>query len=161
MAEFVLRRAFEDAGLSELVQVDSAGVSDEELGNPVDPRADDLLRREGLDATGHAARVFDPRWFAERDLVLALDVVHWRRLRALAPDESAAAKVRLLREFDPAVAGSEHAELGIYDPWYGDSGDFETTYSMIAAAVPGVVRAVARELGEAAERDPGQDAGTA
>ena len=37
----------------------------------------------------------------------------------------------------------------------------ETTYGMIAAAVPGVVRAVARELGEAAEHDPGQDAGTA
>ncbi|OLT03303.1 protein tyrosine phosphatase [Kocuria sp. CNJ-770] len=146
MAEFALRRAFEAAGLGERVRVDSAGVSDEELGNPVDPRAGDLLCREGLDASAHAAQAFDPARFADRDLVLALDLVHWRRLRALAPDAPAAEKVRLLREFDPAVAGSEHTELGIYDPWYGGAEDFETTYGMIAAAVPGVVRAVAGEL---------------
>lgn len=160
MAEFALRRAFEAAGLAEHVQIDSAGVSDEELGNPVDPRAGDLLRREGLDASRHAAQVFDPIRFDDRDLVLALDVAHRERLRALAPDEAAAAKVRLLREFDPALAGAEPAELGIYDPWYGGPEDFEATYGMIAAAVPGVVRAVARELG-ARRQDPGQDAGRA
>ncbi|WP_387744322.1 low molecular weight protein-tyrosine-phosphatase [Kocuria nitroreducens] len=163
MAEFVLRRAFEAAGLAERVRIDSAGVSDEELGNPVDPRADDLLRREGLDASRHAAQVFDPIRFDDRDLVLALDVVHWRRLRELAPDGSAAAKVRLLREFDPAIEDLEHDDLGIYDPWYGGPEDFETTFGMITAAVPGVVRAVARELG--ADRDsarvPAQDAGRA
>ncbi len=161
MAELALRRAVETAGLAELVRIDSAGVSDEELGNPVDPRADELLRREGLDASRHAARVFDPVRFDDRDLVLALDVGHWRRLRALAPDGTAAAKVRLLREFDPAVAHLEPEELGIYDPWYGGPEDFETTYAMIAAAVPGVVRAVARELraGQHSPEDTAQDAG--
>ncbi|GAB2619742.1 low molecular weight protein-tyrosine-phosphatase [Kocuria arenosa] len=163
MAEFALRRAFEAAGLAERVRIDSAGVSDEELGNPVDPRAGDLLRREGLDASRHAAQVFDPVRFDDRDLVLALDVVHWHRLRALAPDGSAAAKVRLLREFDPAVGDLEHGDLGIYDPWYGGPEDFETTYGMIAAAVPGVVRAVARELGAdpGPAESPAQDAGRA
>ncbi|MFI7580286.1 arsenate reductase/protein-tyrosine-phosphatase family protein [Kocuria kalidii] len=163
MAEFALRRAFEAAGLAGHVRVDSAGVSDEELGNPVDPRAGELMRRAGLDASRHAAQVFDPVRFADRDLVLALDVVHWRRLRTLAPDEAAAAKVHLLREFDPAVAGEERSGLGIYDPWYGGPEDFETTYGMIAAAVPGVVRAVARELGTArdAAQDAAQDAGRA
>lgn len=157
MAEFALRRAFDAAGLAEHVRIDSAGVSDGELGSPVDPRAGDLMRREGLDASRHAARVFDPLRFADRDLVLALDVPHWRRLRALAPDDASAAKVRLLREFDPALAGSEPAELGIYDPWYGGPEDFRTTYGMIAAAVPGVVRTVVGELG--AVEASGQDAG--
>ncbi|WP_298591623.1 low molecular weight protein-tyrosine-phosphatase [uncultured Kocuria sp.] len=163
MAEFALRRAFDAAGLAERVRIDSAGVSDEELGSPVDPRAGDLLRREGLDASRHAAQVFDPLRFDDRDLVLALDVVHWRRLRALAPDGPAAAKVRLLREFDPAVEDLEPDDLGIYDPWYGGPEDFETTYGMIAAAVPGVVRAVARELApdRGSARDSAQDAGRA
>ncbi|MFI7482590.1 low molecular weight protein-tyrosine-phosphatase [Kocuria sp. M1R5S2] len=160
MTEFALRRAFEAAGLAEHVRIDSAGVSDEELGNPVDPRAGDLLRREGLDVSGHAAQVFDPLRFDDRDLVLALDVVHRDRLRALAPDDAAAAKVRLLREFDPAVADADPAELGIYDPWYGGPEDFETTYAMISAAVPGVVRAVAREI-DARRQDTGQDVGRA
>lgn len=163
MAEFALRRAFEAAGLAERVRIDSAGVSDEELGNPVDPRAGDLMRREGLDASRHAAQVFDPLRFDDRDLVLALDVLHWRRLRALAPNEAAAAKVRLLREFDPAVEDLGPDGLGIYDPWYGGPEDFETTYGMIAAAVPGVVRAVARELDphQDSARDAAQDAGRA
>ena len=137
MAEFALRRAFEAAGLAERVRIDSAGVSDEELGNPVDPRAGDLLRREGLDASAHAAQVFDPVRFGDRDLVLALDVVHWQRLRALAPDRSAAAKVRPLREFDPASAGAP--DLDVPDPYYGGDEGFEHVLDLVEAACRGLL----------------------
>ena len=44
-----------------------------------------------------------------------------------------------MREFDPQVAGQPEDELGIYDPWYGDESDFQTTFEMIRAAVPGVI----------------------
>jgi protein-tyrosine phosphatase len=39
MAEVVLRARFESAGLGDLVVVDSTGISNEEHGNPIDPRA--------------------------------------------------------------------------------------------------------------------------
>ena len=39
MAEIVLRKYVEDAGLADRVQVKSSGVSSEEHGNPIDRRA--------------------------------------------------------------------------------------------------------------------------
>ena len=81
--------------------------------------------------------------------------VHGGAAPAEAEDDAApAAGARVA-----AVEGLEHGDLGIYDPWYGGPEDFESTWGMIDAAVPGVVRAVARELG--ADRASAQDAGRA
>ena len=55
MAEYLLRRAAEESGLDGVV-VDSAGVSDEEQGNPIDPRARKVLARLGIDTQDHSAR---------------------------------------------------------------------------------------------------------
>jgi protein-tyrosine phosphatase len=52
----------------------------------------------------------------------------------------------MLREFDPAVAHLDHLDQGIEDPWFGDQGDFETTWRLIAASVPGIIAHVRREL---------------
>ncbi|RAN71290.1 protein tyrosine phosphatase [Bacillus sp. SRB_336] len=137
MAEFMLAEAAAAAGLN--VEVDSAGTTAWEVGNPVDPRAVDTLTRHGVAAGVHKARKFDPAWFADRDLILALDVDHFAALRALAPTPETAAKVRLLRSFDPAVAGAPSDSQGIYDPWYGDESDFEASWELISAAIPGIL----------------------
>ncbi|WP_370741039.1 arsenate reductase/protein-tyrosine-phosphatase family protein [Cellulomonas telluris] len=47
MAEVVLRTKLEEAGLADVVEVDSTGISDEEHGNPVDRRARAVLRAHG------------------------------------------------------------------------------------------------------------------
>ena len=47
MAHQVLDEAVAAGGLSGAVRVDSAGVSDEEHGNPIDPRAARVLRAHG------------------------------------------------------------------------------------------------------------------
>lgn len=146
MAELALRRAFDHAQLGDHVAVASAGISDEELGNPIDPRARRLLEREGLDPTGHSAQTFEPQWFADHDLVLAMDGPHHRALLALAPDAQAQAKIRMFRSFDPAVAHTETSQQGIVDPWYGDDAGFEDTWEMITQAVPGIVEHVRNEL---------------
>ena len=145
MAAYLIRRAAREAGLDGVV-VSSAGISDEERGNPVDPRARTVLVREGIDPSDHSARQFEAAELTDADLVLALDVDHDRALRRMA-DEAQAGKIRLLREFDPAVAHREREDLGIYDPWYGDPGDFEAAYEMIRAAVPGVIEFAAQQSG--------------
>ncbi|AIY02582.1 protein tyrosine phosphatase [Arthrobacter sp. PAMC 25486] len=137
MAEFMLATAAADAALD--IVVDSAGTSAWEIGNPIDPRAKEELARHGVTATGHTARTFNPSWFAERDLILALDTDHYEALRALAPSPEAAAKVRMLRSFDPAVAAENPENQGIYDPWYGDAKDFQASWDMIAGAIPGIL----------------------
>jgi protein-tyrosine phosphatase len=149
MAEFVLREAFEDAGLGDRVEVDSAGTSDEEQGNPMHPRSRSALTRHGHRDVGwssHRARRFEADWFDDVDLVLAADHRHARYLERLARDPEEAARIRMLRSFDPdAVAAGD---LGMDDPWYGADPEYDQTHAEIVAAVPGIVEHVRRELAD-------------
>lgn len=149
MAQFCLARAFEEAGLGSEVSVDSAGVTAWEAGNPMDPRAVEELLSHGYDAEQarrFRAREFEEEWFEDRDLVLAMDFGHLRRLRELAADRPDRDKIRLIRSFDPASAALPPEEQGIEDPWYGDMTDFDSSYAMIQASLPGVVQHVRTAL---------------
>ena len=139
MAEVVLRAHLEAAGLGAVV--DSTGVSSEERGNPMDPRAVATLRAAGYPTPRHTARRVRPVELGERDLVLAMTASHAAALRRLAPEH--ADKVVLLRAFDPEAptGGPEHL-LDVDDPWYGDRSAFATTLAEIEAAVPGIVEHV-------------------
>lgn len=123
------------AGLGLPVLVDSAGTGSWHVGEQADPRARAALRRGGYDGETHRARQFDPSWFAELDLVLALDEANLADLRRLAPDPQARDRVRLLRSFDPAAAG----DLAVPDPYYGDAAGFLDTLAVVEAAVDGLM----------------------
>ncbi len=151
MAEYLLRDAFDEAGLGDAVEVCSAGTSAEELGNPIDPRTADALRRHGHEDLGweeHRARQVDRSWFADLDLVLAADTRHERTLHRLAPTDADRDKIAMLRSFDPAAD-----DVGMDDPWYGGRAGFDRTYDEIAAAVPGIVDHVRAALDAADRRD--------
>lgn len=145
MAQFCLARVFEEAGLGDRVSVDSAGVTAWEAGRPMDPRAVEELLSHGFDsaeAAAFRAREFRDEWFAGRDLVLAMDHGHFSELRERAGTARDREKIRLIRSFDPASAGLPPEEQSIEDPWYGDMGDFDSSYAMIQASLPGVVQYV-------------------
>ena len=147
MAEFLLREAFEQAGLGDRVVVDSAGTSAEELGSGMHPRTVAVLRRNGHADTGwsdHVARQFERSWFDDVDLVLPVDHVHVERLERLARDADDLAKIRLFRSFDPDAVAS--GALGMDDPWYGTDPAYDQTYAEITAALPGIVEHVRAEL---------------
>lgn len=149
MAEFVLRERFDEAGLSDRVVISSAGTTTWEEGNPADPRTISALQRHGHtgDYSGHRARVFDRRSFADDDLVLAADHEHYAVLRRLAAVPEAQDKIRMLRSFDPS--GPKGGALSIDDPWFGDDSSFDRTYAEVAAAADGVVDFVRKQLASA------------
>ncbi|WP_326493276.1 low molecular weight protein-tyrosine-phosphatase [Kocuria sp. SL71] len=151
MAELALERELDRAGLASSVEVDSGGISDEEHGNPVDPRAARVLEREGLDPSGHSARQVTPQWFQDHDLLLAMTPEHARALRAMAP-EGAQDRVRLYRSFDPQAADLPESEQGVADPWYGGAEGFESTWEMVVDALPGIVEHAANRQGPEACR---------
>lgn len=148
MAELMLTRALEEAGLSDSATVDSAGTTDYEVGRPIDRRASRKLELQGITSTAHRARRFEDSWFRDRDLILALNYDHYEDLRALAPDDEGRTKVRMLRDFDPDMARRDPSEQGIEDPWYGDESGFDNSWDLIQAAVPGIVRHVQQVLDE-------------
>jgi protein-tyrosine phosphatase len=144
MAEVVLRERLEQAGLDGLVEVDSTGVSDEERGSPIDPRARTTLVAHGYPVPAHRARRATRDELADRDLVLAMTAGHVRALRRIGGD---ATDIRMLRSFDPqAPTGAADHLLDVDDPWYGPQEAFERTLAEIEAAVDGVVAHIRAEL---------------
>jgi protein-tyrosine phosphatase len=144
MGEVILRSMLEAAGLGNRVVVDSAGTGGWHEGDGADPRTLRSLKDHGYDGSRHRAREFRPEWFSRRDLVVVADEGHVQDLRRWAPDARASAKVRLLREFDPAAVGS--GTLEIDDPYYGDSADFDRCLRVVERACRGLVEHLRAEL---------------
>ncbi|MCX4800468.1 low molecular weight protein-tyrosine-phosphatase [Streptomyces sp. NPDC058682] len=138
MAESVFRAHVAADGLDTLVEVDSAGTGGWHEGDGADPRTIAVLEAAGYEQD-HRARQFRSSWFARLDLVIALDAGHLRDLRALAPTAQDAAKVRLLRSYDPAASA---AETDVPDPYYGPLDGFEECLELVEAASPGLLDAV-------------------
>ncbi len=135
-----MRGLVRDAGLEDRIEIDSAGTGGWHAGAPPDARATETAARRGLALEG-AARKVEPEDFERFDLILAMDRENLANLRAIAPDEDAAGKVRLLREFDPGSQGAP--DLDVPDPYYGGPDGFEEVLDLVEAACRGLLREVA------------------
>jgi protein-tyrosine phosphatase len=132
-AEAVMRHVLRREGLEGEIEIDSAGTGGWHVGAPPDERATAAARARGVVMEG-AARQVSARDFDDHDLLLAADRENAAALRAIAPDREAAAKVRLLREWDPHAS-----DLDVPDPYYGDGRGFEDVLDMVQAACRGLL----------------------
>ena len=121
-AEGVMRQLIADAGLEDVVEVDSAGTGGWHAGEPPDARATAAARRRGVTLEGGARQV-RPEDFDRFDLIVAMDRENLRDLRAMAPDHGAREKLRLLAP-----------DQDVPDPYYGGDRGFETVLDMVGAA---------------------------
>ncbi|WP_445515422.1 low molecular weight protein-tyrosine-phosphatase [Streptomyces sp. NEAU-174] len=145
MAESVFRAHAVEAGLDGRLEVDSAGTGPWHEGDGADRRAIDVLTAHDYEQD-HIARQFRAEWFDRLDLVIALDSGHLHELRALAPTPHDAAKVRLLRSYDPDADHDALGGLDVPDPYFGGLDDFEECLEMIEAASGGLLDAVAEAI---------------
>jgi protein-tyrosine phosphatase len=135
-AEGVMRSLVREAGLEDEITIDSAGTGGWHAGDPPDRRATEAAARRGITLDG-AARRLSVQDFDDFDLLLAMDRENLRGIREIAPSPEAAAKARLLREFDPASAGAP--DLDVPDPYYGGPQGFETVLDQVEAACRGLL----------------------
>lgn len=139
MAKGVLSRMIAQRGLGERWWVDSCGTGAWHVGHGADPRTLVVMAARGEPLT-HVARRFD----AAADLgrfvwILAMDRANVRDLvRMGAPRE----RVRMLREFDPGLAGAGEAMWDVPDPYFGGEEGFTRMYEMIEAACRGFLEQV-------------------
>ncbi|QKV93828.1 low molecular weight phosphotyrosine protein phosphatase [Streptomyces sp. NA02950] len=148
MAESVFRAHAREAGLDGRVEVDSAGTGAWHEGDGADHRTVAALTAHGYEQD-HIARQFRAEWFHRLDLVIALDNGHLHELRALAPTPRDAAKVRLLRGYDPDADPEAPGGLDVPDPYFGGTDDFEECMEMVEAASGGLLEAVTEALAAA------------
>ena len=129
-------------GLDGAVEIDSAGTGAWHLGDPPDERSTEAARARGIVMEG-AARQVTAADFEHYDLLLAADAQNAAALRAAAPDEQAASKVRLLREYDRAALAA--GDLDVPDPYYGGPDGFERVLDLVEAACEGLVATLRAE----------------
>ena len=133
-AEGVMRHLVGERGLEDAVTIDSAGTGSWHVGEPPDARATAAARERGVTLEG-AARQVRPSDFEDFDLVLAADRENLAALRRVAPNQEAAAKVRLLREFDPEAVEAD--DLDVPDPYY--EGGFDHVFGVVERACDGLL----------------------
>ena len=130
MAEKMFAHQLAERGLGDVVRVSSAGTGGWHAGAGADERAVQVLAIAATPTT-HRRRPIDSEHL-NADLVVALGRNHFRMLTEMGvpPD-----RLRMLRSFDPRSGA--HAP-DVEDPYYGDSADFEDTFTVIEAALPGL-----------------------
>lgn len=150
MAEVVLSSRIAEAGLADLVSVDSSGTGGWHIGDPMDHRAAATLSAHGYDGSQHRARQFTQGSDASYDLVLAMDEGNLADLRALAPADKArdGGQLRLFRDFDPDEPGG-----AVPDPYYGGGDGFEEVLRMVDRSADTLVAALTRLLVPAERAD--------
>lgn len=131
MAEFVLKDMVEKRSMADRFVIASAATSTEEIGNPVHPGTQRMLRTHGIGGfEGKRARQLRRGDYDDHDLLIGMDEANVRNMeRMLGGDPEG--KIHLLLEY----AGERRA---IADPWY--TGDFETTYRDVVAGCEGLLR---------------------
>ena len=130
-AEGVMRHLLAQRGLAGEVEVASAGTGSWHVGSPPDARSAEAARRRGIVLAGAAQQV-RPADFAAYDLLVAMDRSNLADLLALAPDEAARAKVRLLL-----------VDADVPDPYYGGERGFDDVLDLVTEACERLVDEVA------------------
>ena len=141
-AEAVMRHRVRERGLEDRVLIDSAGTADYHVGKPADRRAATEATARGIAMEG-CARQFTAADFERFDLIIAMDDQNVADLRAIAPSDEAAARVHLLRAFDPAASGDD---LAVPDPYYGGPDGFVRAFDLVDAACLGLLDHVEARL---------------
>jgi protein-tyrosine phosphatase len=139
-AEGVMKHLIGRHGLSDRVQVESAGTAGYHSGELPDRRSRAAARARGLSLESRA-RQFTAADFERFDYVLAMDAENLGHLLALAPDAAARAKVRLFSAFDPASPPG----APVPDPYHGGPEGFERVLDLCEAACEGLLAHLRRE----------------
>jgi protein-tyrosine phosphatase len=109
--------------------VDSAGTGGWHAGELPDKRSIATAKNKGLDITNQRARQFKISDFESFDYIYVMDNSNYKDVIALAPNEEAKSKVKLiLNEIFPGE------NVDVPDPYYGGQDGFENVFNMLNEA---------------------------
>jgi len=139
-AEGVFRKRIEEAGLSERVEIDSAGTHAYHVGEPPDARAQEAAKRRGVNLSRLRGRQAVAEDIERFDYVLAMDEDNLENLLSICPD-GLEEKVELFMEYS---SGGHPREVP--DPYFGGAAGFDRVLDMIEAAAEGLLADIRRRL---------------
>lgn len=131
-AEGVFRQKVNEAGLSELIDIDSAGTHAYHIGSQPDHRAQSAAKNRGVDLSSLRGRQIQNSDFDEFDYVLAMDHSNHTDLEAVA--SGPASNLHMFLNF-----ADNFSEEEVPDPYYGGDQGFEHVLDLIEDASRGLL----------------------
>lgn len=126
-AEGIFRRMVADAGLDEVIEIDSAGTHSYHTGLPADERMRRVARSRGYELDGILARTLVVEDFDRFDLIITMDDDNFDLATALRPGKGA-----------PIVRMVDYCEISkpdeVPDPYYGEEDGFHTVIDILEDA---------------------------
>ena len=130
----------EEAGLSERIDIDSAGTHAYHIGERPYKRATQAAAGRGIDLSRQRARRVEAADFARFDYLLAMDSSNLDDLLAICPQQHRD-KIRLFLEFAEDLSQCE-----VPDPYYGGNQGFERVLDLIEMGARALLEDVQRRL---------------
>ncbi|VVE87806.1 low molecular weight protein-tyrosine-phosphatase [Pandoraea bronchicola] len=132
-ADGIFRYRLAEAGLTELIAVDSAGTHSYHIGHAPDARTQAAAQRRGYDLSALRARRVEAGDFENFEWIVAMDNANAAELSARCPAEYRHKIVRLM-DF-----ATRHDAAEVPDPYYGGAQDFETVLDYIEDGLDGLL----------------------
>ena len=139
-AEGILRDRIVRAGLSDRIEVDSAGTYGGHRGDLPDPRMRSAASRRGYALT-HRARQVREEDFERFDRIIAMDDMNYETLHRLAPSRESSRRIFRMTEFCRRHPDRTY----VPDPYYEGHEGFELVLDMLEDGCEGLLADLERE----------------
>jgi protein-tyrosine phosphatase len=140
-ADGIMRQLVADAGLTQEIEIDSAGTHNYHPNSPPDARSQAAALRRGYDLSPLRARQVTDADFARFDLLLAMDADNLANLKRRCP-KAHAGKLRLMMEY-----ATRHDAREVPDPYYEGADGFEIVLDYLEDACAGVLAEMGKARG--------------
>lgn len=139
-AEGIMRRLVGQEGISDRVEVDSAGTYGGHRGQLPDPRMRSAAARRGLSLT-HRSRPIREEDFEQFDRIVVMDDMNYEDVHRLAPSRKAAERIFRMTEFCRRHPDRTY----VPDPYYEGHEGFELVLDLLEDACEGLLEEMKKE----------------
>ena len=126
LAAGLMNFAAEAKGFAEHLEIDSAAINANHIGQAPDPRAQATAANHGFQLT-HEGRQIDQEDLDYFDEILVMDDSNFKAVMEMAKTPAQKAKIRLITEYDPR----KDKPKVVADPYHGDLEQFEEVYEQL------------------------------
>ena len=133
-AHAVFQKCVSDNGLSDIINIDSAGTGDWHIGRPPDKRSSEKAKELGYDLSDLRARLVEISDFENFSYILVMDSKNLADVRKLAPKDHKA-KIELLLNYSTRNRIDDVYEVP--DPYFGGEDGFDRVLTLIEDATQG------------------------
>ena len=141
-AHAVMQHKVNELGLSQKIQIDSAGTHAYHVGNKSDERSRTLASSKGIDMEMIRARKVSVLDYDEFDYILAMDNDNLELLNYYAPDNHSANVCLFLKYANDSDLSNESV---VPDPYYGGAQGFEHVFSLVELGCDALINHIGAE----------------